>query len=154
MTKRDIYDWWQKFQKGEIESNFFVTPWISSKLNHIGKGHALPTLIKFYVRRTSVVKVTFNRTSGGRLAPDTHFTAASWKGPPDCPESAHTSCLFSWKPAQHSVTAGSYSKCIWQATRENISGSQQCLVLVGWVGLYFLASGTKLLGVSSNHDVA
>ena len=26
------------------------------------------------VRRTSLVKVTFNRNSGERLAPDTHFT--------------------------------------------------------------------------------
>ena len=108
-TKSDIYDKWRKYQKGEIESNFFVTTWISSKLNHNGKGHVLPTLIQFHVHRTSIVKVTFNRNSGERLAPDTQFTAASWKGPPACPGSAHTSCLSSWTPAQHSVTAGSYS---------------------------------------------
>jgi hypothetical protein len=46
-----------KSQKGEIEINFFVTPWIFSKLNHNGKGHILPTLIQFHVRRTSIVKV-------------------------------------------------------------------------------------------------
>ena len=62
---------------GEIESNFFVTPWISSKLNHNGEGHVLPTLIQFHVRRTSIVKVNYNRNSGGRLAPDTHVTAGS-----------------------------------------------------------------------------
>ena len=138
MTKRDIYHYWQKSQKGEIESKFFVTPLISSKLNHNGKGHVLPTLIQFHVRRTSIVKVTFNKNSGGRLAPDTHFTAASWKRTPACPESAHTSRLSSWTPAQHSVIAGSYSKCMWQDTRDSICGSQQCLVLVGWVELYFL----------------
>ena len=66
-----------KVQKKLIESNFFVTPWNSSKLNHNGKGHVLPTLIQFHVRRTDIVKVTFNRNSGGRLATDTHFTAAS-----------------------------------------------------------------------------
>ena len=130
MTKRDI--WWQKSQKGEIERNFFVTPWISSKLNDNWKGHVLPTLIQFHVRKTSIVKVTFNKNSGGRLAPDTHCTAASWKGPPACPESAHTSHLSSWTPAQHSVTDGSYSKCMWQATRDGIFGSRQCLVLVAW----------------------
>ena len=92
-------------QKGEIASNFFVTPWISSKLNHNGKGHVLTTLIQFHVCETSIVKVTFNRNSGGRLAPDTHFTAA-------CPESAHTSRLSSWTPALHTETAESYSKCI------------------------------------------
>ena len=85
-----------------------------------------------------IVKFTFNRNSGGRLAPDTHFTAASWKGPPACPESAHTSRLSSWTPAQHSVITGSYSKWMWQATRDRISGIQQCLVLVGWAGLYSL----------------
>ena len=105
-------------------------------MNHNGKGHVLPTLIQFHVRRINIVKVTFNRNSGGRLAPYTHFTAASCKGLPACPESAHTSCLSSWTPAQHSVTAGSYSKCI--------SGSQQCLVLVGWVGLYFLQEPVEL----------
>ena len=125
-------------KKCEIESNFFVTPCISSKLNHNGKEHVLPTLIQFHVNRTSIVKVTFNRNSGGRLAPNTHFTTASLKGPPSCPESAHTSRLSSWTPAQHSVTAGSYSKCMWQATRDSISGSQLCLVLVGWAGLYSL----------------
>ena len=36
-----------------------------------------PTLIQFHIPRTSIVKVTFNKNSGGRLAPDTHFTAAS-----------------------------------------------------------------------------
>ena len=87
------------------------TPWISSNLNHNGKGHVLPTLIQFHVRRTSIVKVTFNKNSGGRLAPETHFTSASRKGPPASPESAHTSRLSSGTPAQHSVTAGSYSKC-------------------------------------------
>ena len=97
-------------------TNFFVTPWISFKLNHNGKGHVLPTLIQFHVRRTNIVKVTFNRNSGRRLAPDTHFTAASWKSPPACPESAHTSCLSSWTPTKHFVTVGSYSKCMWQAT--------------------------------------
>ena len=39
---------------------------------------------------------------------------------------------------------------MWQATTDRISESQQCLVLVGRVGLY---SGTRLLGVSSNHNV-
>ena len=102
------------------------------------KGHVLPTLIQFHVRRTGIVKFTFNRNSGERLAPDTHFTAASWKGPPPCPESAHTSRFTSWTPAKHSVTAGSYSQCMWPATRDSISVSQQCLVLVGWVGLYSL----------------
>ena len=58
MTKRDIYDYWQKYQKGEIESNFFVTTWISSKLNHNRKGHVLPTLIQFLVHRTSIVTST------------------------------------------------------------------------------------------------
>ena len=53
MTKRDIYNWWWKYKKCEIESNFFVTNWISSKLNHNGTGHVLPTFIQFYVRRTS-----------------------------------------------------------------------------------------------------
>ena len=76
--------------------------------------------------------------SGGCLAPYTYFAEASWKGPPACPESACTSCLSSWTPAQHSVTAGSYSKCMWQATRDSIYGIQQCLVLVGWAGLYSL----------------
>ena len=113
-----------KSKRGEIESNFFVTPWISSKLNHNGKGYVLPTLIQFHVCRTSIVEVTFNRNFSGRLAPYTHFTAASWKGPLACPELAHTSRLSSWTPAQHSVTAGSYSKCIWQATRDSISRSQ------------------------------
>ena len=47
--------------------------------------------------------------SGERLAPDTHFTAASLKRPPICPGSAHASRLSSWTPAQHSVTAASYS---------------------------------------------
>ena len=115
-----------------LKVTFFVTTWISFKLNHNGKGHVLPTLIQFHVRRTSIVKVTFNRNSGERLAPDTHFTAASWKGPPACPGSAHTSRLSSWTPGQHSVTAGSYSKCMWQATRDGIFGGRQCLVLVGW----------------------
>ena len=101
-------------------------------MNHNGKGHVLPTLIQFHVHRTSIVKVTFNRNSGERLAPDTQFTAASWKGPPACPGSAHTSCLSSWTPARHSVTDGSYSKCMWQATRDGIFGSRQCLVLVAW----------------------
>ena len=125
-------------KKSEIKSNFFVTPWISSKLNHNRKGHVLPTLIQFHVRRTSIVKVTFNKNSGGRLAPDTHFTAASWKDPPACPESAHTSRLSFRTHAQHSVTAESYSKCMWQAIRDSISGSHKCLVLVGWIELYFL----------------
>ena len=101
-------------------------------MNHNGKGHVLPTLIQFHVHRTGIVKVTFNRNSGERLAPDTQFTAASWKGPPACPGSAHTSCLSSWTPARHSVTDGSYSKCMWQATRDGIFGSRQCLVLVAW----------------------
>ena len=125
-----------KVPKGEIESNFFVIPWITSKLNHNGKGYVLPTLIQFHDRRTSIVKVTFNKNSGGRLAPDTHFTTASWKGPLACSESADTSWLSSWTPAQHSLTAGSYSKGMWQATKDSISGSHQCLVLVGWVELY------------------
>ena len=144
MTKRDIYNYWRKSQKGEIESNFFFTPWISSKLNHNGKGPVLSTLIQFHVRRTSIVKVTFNKNSGGHFAPDTHFTATSWKGPPSCPESVHTSRLSSWTPAQHSVTAGSYSKCMWQATRDSNSGIQQCLVLVGWAGLYSLEYAVEL----------
>ena len=67
----------RKSQKGGIESNFFLTPWISSKLNPNAKGHVLPTLIQFHVRRTSIVKVTFNKNSGERLAPDTHITLAS-----------------------------------------------------------------------------
>ena len=123
-------------KKVKLKVSFFVSPWISSKLNHNGKGHVLSTLIQFHVHRTSIVKVTFNRNSGERLAPDTHFTAASWKCPPACFESAHTSRVSSWTPAQHSVTAGRYSKCMWQATRDSISGSHQCLVLVGWAGLY------------------
>ena len=101
--------WWQNYQRGEFESNFFVTTWISSKLNHNGKGHVLPTLIQFHVHKTSIVKVTFNRNSGERLAQDTQLTAASWKCPPACPGSAHTSRLSSWTPSRHSVTAGSYS---------------------------------------------
>ena len=92
-----------KVPKGEIESHFF-----SSKMNHNGKGYVLPNLIQFHVRRTSIVKVTFHRNSGKCLAPDSHFTAASWKGFPACPGSAHISCLSSWTPAQSSVTTGSY----------------------------------------------
>ena len=98
-----------KVPKREIESNFFVTTWISSKLNHNGKGHVLSTLIQFHVYRKSIIKVIFNRSFGECLAPNTHFTTASWKGPPAYPESAHTSRLSSWTPAQHSVPAGSYS---------------------------------------------
>ena len=115
-----------------LKVTFFYTPWISLKLNHNGKGHVPPTLIQFHVHRTSIVKVTFNRNSGERLAPDTQFTAASRKGLRACPGSVPTSCLSSWTPAQHSVTAGSYSKFMWQATRDGIFGSRQCLVLVGW----------------------
>ena len=64
-------------KKVKLKVTFFVTTWDSSKLNHNGKGHVLPTLIQFHIPRTSTVKVTFNRNSGERLAPDAHFTAAS-----------------------------------------------------------------------------
>ena len=60
------------------------------------------------------------------------------KRPPACPGSAHTSCLSSWTPAQHYVTDGSYSKCMWQATRDSIFGSWQCLVLVAWPRILLL----------------
>ena len=73
-----------KVPKGEIESNFFVTPWISSKLNHNGKGHVLPTLIQFHIRRTSIVKVTLN----GCLALDT-LHCSFLKRPPTFPESGN-----------------------------------------------------------------
>ena len=108
MTKRDIYDQWRKYQKGVIESTFFnldfLPNWITT-----GRAISCPLWFNFINHRTSIVKVTFNRDSGGCLAPDTHFTAVSWKSHPDCPESANFSCLSSWTPAQHSVTAGSYS---------------------------------------------
>ena len=122
----------------KLKVNFFITTWISSKFNHSRKGHVLPTLIQFQVHRKSFVKVIFIRNSGERLEPDTHFNAASWKGPPACPGSFHPSRFLSWTPAQHTVTAGSYSKCTWQATKDSITGSQKCLVVVGWLGLYFL----------------
>ena len=125
-------------KEGEIESSFFVTTWISSKLNHNGKGHVLPTLIKFHVRRTIIVKVTFNRNSGESLAPNTHLTAAFWKGPLACPGPAHTSRFSFWTLAQPSVTAVGYSKCMWQATRDGIFSSRQCLVLVGWARKFTL----------------
>ena len=121
----------------KLKVTFFVTPWISSKLNHNGKGHVLPTVIKIHVCGTSIVKVTFNRNSGERLAPDTHFTAASLKKK----QLVLNRLILLAFPPRHlpnTVTAGSYSKFMWQATRESISGSQQCLVLVGWVELYFL----------------
>ena len=115
-----------------IEARKIKLDLYKQKPDHKGKGPVLPTLIQFHVQRTSLVKVTFNRNSGECLAPDTQFTAASWKGTPACPGSAHTFRLSSWTPAQHSVTAGSYSKCIWQATGDGIFGGQQCLVLVEW----------------------
>ena len=93
----------------QVKLNFFVTTWISSKLNHNEKGHVLPTLIQFHVHRTNNVKVNLKRNSGKCLAPDTQFTVGSWKGPSTCPGLAHTSFLSSWTPAQHCVTAGSYS---------------------------------------------
>ena len=119
-------------KKEKLKVTFFLQLGFPPNWIKTGKGLVLPTLIQFHVHRTSILKVTFNRNSGERLAPDTHFNAASWKGPPACPGSAHTSRLSSWTPAQHSVTAGSYSKCTWQATRDGIFGGRQCLMLVGW----------------------
>jgi len=141
-----------KVQKRWNWNLFFVTTWISSKFNLNGKRHVLPTLIQFHVHRTSIVKVTFNRNSGERLAPDTQFTAASWKGPPACPGSAHTSCLSSWTPAQHSVTDVSYKKCMWQATRDGNFGSRQCLVLVAWP--WILLFRVARIGVKQNFRVS
>ena len=124
--KRDIYKC-QKYQKGKIESEFSVTTWISSKLKHNKKGHVVPTLTQFHVCRTSIVKVTFNRNSGECLAPDTHFTAASWKGIPSCPGSVHTSHLSAWTPAQHSVTAESYSNACEKLSKTVISAARNVL---------------------------
>ena len=130
--KKGHYQLVTKVPKRWIWKKLFCYNFGFPKLNHNDNGHVLPNLIQFHGHRTSMVKVTFNRNSGERLAPDTHFTAASWKGPQACCGSAHTSCLSFWTPAQHSVTAGSYSKCMWQATRDGIIGGWQCLVLVAW----------------------
>ena len=77
MTKGTFTTSDESTKKVKLKVTFFVTTWISTKLNHNGKGHVLLTLIQFHVRRKSIVKVTFNRNSGKPLAPDTYFTAAS-----------------------------------------------------------------------------
>ena len=141
-------------KKGHLRLVTKVPKRFSSKLNHKGKGHVLPTLVQFHVRMTSIVKVTFNKNSGGRLAPDTHFTAASWKGSPAYPESAHQLVLLdtcptlckSWKLFKMHVT--SYKRQhFWEP-------AVSCASWMGRTLLFRVASGTKLLGVSSNHDLS
>ena len=105
----EVSVWCQTSTRVPIESNFYNTCPTDMKLNQSGQDMFLPVVIQFGGNPGCNKKVTFNRNSGNRLAPDTHFTAAFWKGRPACPGSAHTSCLSSWTPAQHSLTAGSYS---------------------------------------------
>ena len=132
-----FFYFWTKTKKNTFY-DVFLGPFLGAKLSVRKYGCAkefafrksVPTLIQFYVHKTSIVKFTFNKNAGERLAPDTHITAASWKRSPACPGSAHTSCLWFWTLTQHSVTAGSYSKCMWQATRDGILGGRPCLVLV------------------------
>ena len=113
---------------------------------------------QFLVRRTSIVKTTFTRNSGERLAPETHFTAAFWKGPPACSGTAHSSSLSSLDNCQILCNRHKLLKCMWQASKDGIFGGRKCLVLVGWARKYTLESSqngseTKLLGVSFNHDI-
>ena len=55
-------------------------------------------------------KSSFNRNSGEHLAPDTHFTAACWKGPSSLSWISSYFFLVILDTAQHSVTARSYFK--------------------------------------------
>ena len=129
-----------------------VTTWISSKLNHNGKGHVLPTVIQFHVYRTSIVKVIFNRNSGERLAPDTHFTAASLKSPPAFPGSAQTSCFSFSTPVQHSLTAENYSNACYKLLKTIFlaAGSVLCK-LDGQESLFFRVAR---IGVKQNFRVS
>ena len=97
----------------------------------------------------------FQKELWERSAPDNHFTSASFKGPSACPGSTHPSCFFildtclrlcnNWKLFKMRVT--SYQ-------RQNFwDPAVSCASWMGRTLLFRVASGTKLLGVSSNHNI-
>ena len=140
MTKKDIYNHWQKYQKGAFENNFLVMAWISSKLNNnlpyslwfnfMSLGHVLAKLLSIWCQ----VNIWHQTV---RTQCISHFTAAARTGPPANPGSACTSRLSYWKPSQLSEIAGNYSKCMWQAQkRQHFRPKAVYFAIFSWAGTF------------------